>query len=267
MENNNNNKIALIVSGGLGDNLTYAARLQSLLNKENANKADIYLINTYIGVTYMIIEFLERSPIIDKVCLNRLPALNDDYKRIIDWREDDSPLPYPIYKDYKFSYNDKDIKWSLSILEGISNPIIMYPYTLGGSSWSKSEKYVRSPKEDWWKQLFKDIKKLGGSPIVIGGEEEYIDWNTDDVIPAYTDKDSFFHCIPLILNSKGYIGIASWPFMVAHYAGNIDTCVIWLYNFMWQHRHLTENRDKLNLFFEVPSNEEIINTIKVLSKK
>jgi hypothetical protein len=55
--------------------------------------------------------------------------------------------------------------------------------------------------------------------------------------------------------------------MVAHYAGNIDTCVIWLYNFMWQHRHLTENRDKLNLFFEVPSNEEIINTIKVLSKK
>ena len=38
MENNNNNKIALIVSGGLGDNLTYAARLQSLLNKENANK-------------------------------------------------------------------------------------------------------------------------------------------------------------------------------------------------------------------------------------
>ena len=49
---------------------------------------------------------------------------------------------------------------------------------------------------------------------------------------TYTDKDTFFHCIPLLLNSKGYIGIASWPFMVAHYAGNIDTCVIWLYNFI-----------------------------------
>ena len=126
MENNNNNKIALIVSGGLGDNLTYAARLQSLLNKENANKADIYLINTYIGVTYMIIEFLERSPIIDKVYLNRLPAYNDGYKKLVDWREDDSPLPYPIQKDYKFSYNNKDIEWSLNILNGVTGEDISF---------------------------------------------------------------------------------------------------------------------------------------------
>lgn len=256
-------KIALIISSGFGDVVTYMARLQSLLNKEQVKSVDVYVLSTYKGVQYMILDYIELSPIVDKVYYGRMPSGNI-YKNTVDWRPDDSPLPYPVDPNYKFPYSNGDIKWALGILEGIHNPIIMYPYTLNGNPWAETEKYVRSPQENWWKQLFKNIKIAGGSPIVIGGEDEYIDWDDNNVISAYTDKDTFLHNMPLILNSKGYIGISSWPYMVAHYAGNIDTVVIMLYNHQWKERHLAKDRSKITTFLEVPTHEEIIKSMEVL---
>lgn len=256
------NKICVICSCGLGDVITYTARLQSLLDTEQVKIADFYVLSAYKGVQYMILDFLELSPIIDKVYYGKMPSSNE-YKKVIDWRPDEAPLSYSVDPNYKFPHTNSNIKWALSVLEGVRNPIIIYPYTLASSPWSASEKYVRSPKEDWWRQLFIDITNAGGSPIVIGGEDEYIDWDVDNVISAYTNKDTFLHNVPLILNSKGYIGIASWPYMVSHYA-NMDTCVIMLYNHQWATRHLAEDRTKITTFLKVPPNKDIINSIEVL---
>ncbi len=258
------NKIALIISGGLGDSITYAARLQSLLTIEQVDKADFYVVDTYNNVTYMIADFLSLSPFVDEVNLNSIP-FRYSYKKVIDWRPDNTPLRYLIEKGYKIPYSEEDKKWADDILKDAVNPIIIYPYTLGGNAWAKAEKYVRSPKEAWWEELFKDIKKCGGTPIVIGGEDEIIFWKTDDVVTAYIERGDFMRNIPLIYNSKGFIGINSWAWQVAHYIGNIDTCVVWLHNHFWIKIHVSDHREKLTIFEKIPDNQEIISKINILN--
>lgn len=257
-------KIALITSAGSGDYVTYMARLQSLLCAERVNKADVYVLSTFVNVRYMVLDFIEMSPIVDKVYYGRMPG-NTKYKNVIDWRPDNSPLPYPVDPNYNFPHGKVDIEWANGILEGVKNPIIVYPYTLGGNQHSEHEKYVRSPKEDWWCKLFDYIVLHDGTPIVIGGEDEYIEWDNKNVISAYNDKDNFLNCVPLIQNSKGIVSIASWPYMVAHYAGNIDTVVIMLYNHHWKDRHLAEDRSKIITFLEVPEYKDIISSLGVLN--
>ena len=254
-------KIALVVSGGFGDNFTYAARLPALLKENDVESCDVFLLNTYHEVTYMIVEYFEEIPYINNVFINIKPR--PGYKKTVDWREDNSPLAYPVDPNFKCPTSEYGDKWADELLKGVVNPIIMYPYTLAGSAHSRGEKYNRSPKEEWWEKLFDDVKKAGGTPIVIGGEKEIIQWKTDSVIPCYTD--SFLWTISLILKCKGYIGVAAWPYMVGHYANNQDICVIMLIHHFWKDRHLAEDRSKWNIFLDVPTNEEIIKTMGVLN--
>lgn len=257
------NKIAIIIAGGLGDNITYAARLPSLLRSEKVEKADFFVLNTHNNVTYMIVDYLELSPYVDKVFIDTNPD-GKDYKKIVNWRPDDAPLPYEVEPVHMCYHKDEDVEWAAEILEKYVNPIIIYPYTLGSSQWAKSEKYVRSPKEAWWKELFKEVKERGGTPIVLGGEDERINWQSHDVVPLYTSKDDFTRNIPLIINSNGYIGIASWPWEVSHYCGHVDTCVLWLYNHMWCDRHKSKDVSRLHIFKTLPDREEIYKHLRYL---
>lgn len=259
-----NNKIAVTVQGGLGDNIIYAARLQSLLTKEGAKSADFYLraSNIWPNVLYMIVEYLESSPLIDNVYINRHPS--SGYKNIIDWTADNAPVPYTIQHKYKHTFTDSNIKWAMDLLDGVRNPITFYPYTLGSNQHSQHEKYIRSPKEDWWLGLMESVKRAGGSPIVIGGEDERVNWGTSDVIEAYSDKDDFMNNLPLLYNVTGHVGIASWPWQITHYYGKVDTCVVWINNQFWIDRSISEDTSKLHIFQEVPEYEDIINKLSIL---
>lgn len=257
----NSDKIALVVSGGFGDNLTYAARLPSLLKEHGVDSCDVFLLNTYHEVTYMIVEFFEEIPYINNVFINI--HARPGYKATVDWRPDNSPLPYEVDPNFKSPTSDYGDRWADDLLAGVENPIIMYPYTLAGSAHSKHEKYSRSMKEEWWEKMFDDVKKAGGSPIVIGGEKELQQWNSSSVISCYTD--SFLWTISLILKCKGYIGVAAWPYMIGHYANNQDICVIMLIHHFWKDRHLAEDRSKWNIWLDVPeTNKEVIERIGCL---
>jgi hypothetical protein len=255
-------KISLIVSGGFGDNFTYAARLPALLKEHGVEKADIFLLNTYYEVTYMIVEFLEAIHYIDNVYVNVHPR--DSYKAQVDWRPDNAPLPYEVDPNFEVPTSNYGEIWANEKLEGVKNPICFYPYTLGGSAHSVHEKYSRSMKEEWWEAMFKDVIKAGGTPIVIGGDKEIVKWETEGIIPVYTD--SFLWTISLILKCKGYIGLAAWPYMVGHYANNQDICVIMLVHHFWKDRHLAKDRSRWNIWLDVPeTNQEVIDRIEVLN--
>ncbi len=253
-------KIALIVSGGLGDNITYSAKLPALLKENGVDMVDIYLVNTFNEITYMIVEFLEEISYVNNVNINTYPRSN--YKKVVDWRPDDSSLPYPVDPNFEAPTTHYGEKWADTILHPKNNPIVIQPYTLNGNSSAQSEKYVRSPKEDWWERLFDDIKSAGGTPIVIGGEKEIVEWETDSVVTSYTD--SFMWTISLILKSKGFIGINSWAWQIAHYSNKIDTCVLWLHNYHWVDLHTSDYNDRLTLFKDVPDNDKIIDSIGAL---
>lgn len=258
-------KLAIIVAGGLGDNIIYSARLQSLLNKENCKSADFYLrsSNIWPNVLYMIVEYLEASPLIDNVYIDRVPSVSN-HKKIVDWTADNAPVSYPIQPNYKHSFTNSNIKWAMDLLDGVRNPITFYPYTLGSNQHSQHEKYIRSPKELWWLGLFEAVKRAGGTPIVLGGEDERVNWGSVDVIEAYTDKDDFMNNLPLLYNIKGHVGIASWPWQITHYYGKVDTCVIWINNQFWIDRSISEDTSKLHIFQEVPEYEDIINKLSIL---
>jgi hypothetical protein len=258
----NQNKLSLVVSGGFGDNFTYAARLPALLKEHGVESADIFLLNTYHEVTYMIVEFFEEIPYIDNVFTNVQPR--PGYKVQVDWREDNSPLPYDVDPNFKVPETAYGISWAEGILKDVKNPICFYPYTLAGSAHSRHEKYSRSMKEDWWEQMFKDVIIAGGTPIIVGGLHEEQKWETEGIIPVYTD--SFMWTISLILRCKGYIGVAAWPYMVGHYANNQDICVIMLIHHFWKDRHLAKDRSKWNIWLDVPkTNQEVIEKIECLN--
>lgn len=254
-------KIALVVSGGLGDNITYSAKLPALLKENGVEEVDIYLLNTYNEITYMIVEYLEEIPYVNNVYLNS--QIRSVYKNIIDWRSDDSTLSYPVDPNFEAPITAPGENWAKAILNLKSNPVVIHPYTLNGNNKAQSEKYVRSPQEAWWEKLFDDIKSAGGYPIIIGGEKEIIKWeNKKGICPVYID--SFMWIIPLILKSKGFIGINSWAWQIAHYSNKIDTCVLWLHNHHWMDLHTSDNDDRLTLFKTVPTNDKIIDSIGAL---
>jgi hypothetical protein len=256
------NKISLVVSGGFGDNFTYAARLPALLKEHNVESCDVFLLATWHEVTYMIVEFFEDIPYIDNVFINIQPR--EGYKAEVDWREDDAPLPYEVDPNFKCPTSPYGDTWANELLKDVKNPICFYPYTLGGSVHSPGERYKRSMREDWWEQMFKDVIKAGGTPIIVGGDKEKTVWHTEGVIPVYTD--SFLWTTSLILKCKGYIGIAAWPYMVGHYANNQDICVIMLIHHFWKDRHLAKDRSKWNIWLDVPkTNKEVIDRIEVLN--
>ncbi len=257
-----NGKISLVVSGGFGDNLTYAARLPALLKEHGVEFVDIFLLNTYHEVTYMITEFYEELPYISNVFVNVQPR--PGYKAQVDWREDNAPLPYEVDPNWKIPETNYGTQWADATLRDVRNPISFYPYTLGGSAHSPHEKYARSMREEWWEKMFEDVIKAGGTPIVIGGDKEKIEWETDGIIPVYTD--SFLWTISLLLRCKGHIGIAAWPFMIGHYANNQDICLIHLIHHFWKDRHLAKDKSRYNIWLNVPgSNKEVIDRIEVLN--
>jgi hypothetical protein len=260
------NKVAVICQGGLGDNIIYAARLKSLLNKYQADKADFYLVirNIYPAVLDMIIDFLEAQDTVDSVFYyNNIEG--SGYKAVVDWTADNAPREYPIEPKWKAQYDSTKEYWADLILgKAGDNPITFYPYTMGSNPNNEHEKYIRSPKEDWWLGLFEAVKKAGGSPIVLGGPNERIGWNSHNVVEAYSDIDDWMHNIPLLYKIKAHIGIASWPWQLTHYAGEVDTCVIWTNNNFWIDRSVSEDQSKLHIFQTVPTYEEIISKIGVL---
>ena len=262
------NKIAVVVQGGLGDNIIYDARLQNLLDKEGVKSADFYLRRQMIwpDVLSMIIEFLEASPLIDYVYADQKPDSNL-YKKVIDWTGDNSPMEFPIKPNYKAPYSPNNIKWALDILEGVKNPITFYPYTMGSNPHNEHEKYIRSPHEDWWRGLFEWVINTGGTPILLGGPNEKVDWKVDGIVEAYSEKDDFMNNIPLLYNIKGHVGIASWPWQLVHYYGMVDCCVIWTNNNFWIDRSVSEDDSKLYIFETVPEYQEIINKLSILKGK
>lgn len=259
------NKIAIVAQGGVGDTIIYAARLKALLEKHQAHQADFYLNkrNIYPSVLDMIVEFLEAQDTVDDVMYhNSTPT---GYKAVIDWTADNAPMEYPIEPNWKAQCtNTIGQPWVDHILAEVDNPITFYPYTMGSNPNNEHEKYIRSPKEDWWLGLFEAVKKSGGQPIVLGGPDEKIEWNSPNVIEAYSDTDHWMWNIPLLYKIKAHIGIASWPWQLTHYAGEVDTCVIWTNNNFWIDRSVSEDQSKLHIFQTVPTYEEIINKLEVL---
>jgi hypothetical protein len=213
----------------------------------------------------MIVEFYEEMPYIDDVFVNMIP--NISYKKVIDWRPDDAPLPYTVDKNFKPPNPRERERVVLEKFLTLKNPIVIHPYSLGGTERALREKYMRSPKEDWWLKLFDDIVSAGGTPVVMGGEREKIDWGTDSIVRAYTGNDDFLYNVPLILNSKGFIGIMSWPYLISHYSNKVDTCLIVLCHQFWIQRHLAQDTSKLSIFKEIPDNKDIINSISVLKNE
>jgi hypothetical protein len=211
----------------------------------------------------MIVELLESSELVDFVYMDSMPRASD-YKAVVDWTQDNAPMDYDIEPYWKAPYDHEDCKWATSILEGVSKPITFYPYTLGSNPNNEHEKYVRSPKEDWWLGLFKAVKEAGGQPIVLGGEKERIDWGSTDVIEAYTDNENWRDNIPLLYYIHGHVGIASWPWQLTHYYNVVNTCVIWINNQFWIDRSIAEDTSKLHIFQTVPSYKEIIDSLGVL---
>jgi hypothetical protein len=257
-------KVAVICQGGLGDSIIYAARLRALLAKHQAHKADFYLIrnNIWPPVLDMIVEFLEAQDNIDNVMYyNGTPQ---GYKAVVDWTADNAPMEFPIEPKWKAQWKYNGAAYAKLILEGIEKPITFYPYTMGSNPNNEHEKYIRSPKEDWWLGLFEAVKRAGGQPIVLGGPHERIEWNSSNVIEAYSDTDKFMNNIPLLYSIKAHIGIASWPWQLTHYAGEVDTCVIWTNNNFWIDRSVSEDQSKLHIFQTVPTYEEIIGSIECI---
>lgn len=258
-------KVAVIVQGGLGDNIIYAARLRALLTKHQAHQADFYLNqkNIWPPVLDMIVEFLEAQDNVDNVMYYH--GVPQGYKAVVDWTADFAPMEYPIEPKWKAQWNFKDEHWADLILsEAGENPITFYPYTMGSNPNNEHEKYIRSPKEDWWRRLFKYVKECGGSPIVLGGPNERVDWGSCHVVEAYSETQDWMHNIPLLYRIKAHVGIASWPWQLTHYAGEVDTCVIWTNNNFWIDRSVSEDQSKLHIFEEIPIYDDIIGSIECI---
>lgn len=252
---------AIYIRCGLGDAHTYLARLPALCFEKNIEQVDFYIQGGHKDIPVKIEELLRLSPYVDEVYTNMRGSLRPraNYKEVLDWRPDDAPLKYEIQHPFITSYKKEDLEEIALFLEDKPYPIVVHPYSTGGNPRGETERILRSAEESWWVNVLNRLKALGTTPILIGADYDYIAWNEAgvEVDELYGE---FLPTIPLILNSSAFIGMGSWCWQVAYYAGIRTSC---LYIHPAQHLkfHLAKQQGNLTVFKEVPSVDKAIESL------
>ncbi len=256
-------EIAIIISCGIGDAHTYLARLPALCLEKNIKQVDFYIEGGHRDIPGKIEELFSISPYVHDVYMNmrssRIQAL--EYKEVLDWRPDDAPLKYGIQWPFITPYKKEALEEVSLLLEDKPFPIVVHPYSAGGNPRGEAERIMRSAEESWWVNLLSRLKGLGATPIVVGGECDYIIW-ADLGIKVDMLYGEFMQTIPLILHSSAFIGTNSWCWQVAYYAGIRTSC---LYIHPQQHLrlHLAKQNDNLTIFKEKPTVDKAIESLHI----
>ncbi len=254
---------AILIRCGVGDAHTYLARLPALCFEKDIKQVDFYLEGGHKDIPEKIEELLRLSPYVCEVYTNMRGSLapRTDYKEILDWRPDNAPLKYEIQHPFITSYREEDLEEITPLIKDKPFPIVVHPYSTGGNPRGEAERIMRSAEESWWVNVLIRLKGLGATPIVVGADYDYITW-ADYGVEVDMFYGEFMQTIPLILNSSAFIGMGSWCWQVAYYAGIRTSC---LYIHPAQHLkfHLAKQQDNLTVFKEVPSVDKAIESLLI----
>jgi len=250
-------KTAVLISGGIGDAITHLSRLPDLCKKENISRVDVFITGGLRVIMYIVADLCKLSDNVRDVFIDS--GISSNYK-LFNWLAADGLLKYNIQIPYKINTLKENEKFAYTFLNGITNPVIVNPYTLSGNPHAVSEKYARSGKEEFWCFLIRELENNKFTPIVIGGIDDEIDWKYYGCNPIvlYREFDYILDSISLIQNSIATIGTDSWPWEVS-YCANKPTVSINLLRHYWFDLHLGKNTDNLLIYREVPKVEDIIN--------
>ena len=255
------NKIVIKISCGLGDSITYLARLPELCRKEKVDTVDAHITGGIQNVRSMIVDLYSVSDKIHGITSNDVNPNN--YNKVLNWLPANNPLEYDITIPTITPFGENNNDFANSFLENIKNPIIVNPYTLSGSHEAISRKHLRSGKEEFWSSLIIELEKNKFTPIIIGGMGDIIDWKSYgcDPIVLYREHHHFLDTVALIQKSIATVGTDSWPWEVSYYAGK-PTVSINLVNHNFFDLHVGKNTDNLLICRTAPKIEDIVSFLK-----
>jgi hypothetical protein len=194
----------ITISCGIGDAITYLARLDSLLKRFDMAKFKI--VGGYDGIPDMIRELVGRDP--------RVISCDEEVKfcKKLDWRPSAVPLAYPIRLPHWTPYSKEALGFAKDTLSSSKKSCVVHPITSTGNNRGFEE--YRYWEMEKWVDL---IKRLNSRYDVfqIGSKEDSHDFEgTKNLCGEISIDES----IALVSNANLFVGTNSWPGLVSAYA-------------------------------------------------
>lgn len=230
----------IVIGGGIGDLITYQARLNSLLKEED--QAKFFIIGGFPKSVELQKQILDVDPRVSEIQIGSMGSAD----RILDWRPDYAPLGYPIQIPFEIPLPAIEREATDNFFEKEklldAKTVIIQPRTTEGNQFGFEA--IRHWEDRKWQELVGLISERGLKIVQVGAKSDRLSLNgTLDL----TGRTSILQAIALILKANLCIGINSWVWQVACYAGH-PTSVIWLHNHFWIPLHVPEKRMHLSIF-------------------
>ncbi|MCK4260843.1 MAG: hypothetical protein KAX49_17835, partial [Halanaerobiales bacterium] len=223
--------------GGLGDLVTYLARLDSLLQKED--KVKFAIRGGFPKAIEWEREILSADSRVIEITEGTIPEAD----KILDWRSDHAPLGYPIQIPFEVQIPKSASISARKFLENLDleKTVVIHPRTTEGN--------IRGfePERHWddekWIQLVNFLRIKGLSIVRVGSKSDYFPL---EGITDLVGKTSILETIGIILLAKYCIDVNSFIWEISCYAGH-PTVVLYFHNPFWIPLHVPENIGNLYL--------------------
>lgn len=217
-------------SCGIGDAITYAARIENFKKTHQIDNLHIYVTGGWQNTTDLIIEIFQpciKSGLISSISTEEV---NVDYKE--DWQPDNNPLIYPMSLPFEFpTYTGDDC---FDALEG--KICLIHPCTSQGNGEGFTPGRYLNP--EGWGVVCKRMKELGYKVIQIGGltEVNYLKEVSEHIDINLCGINTLRESIALLKKCDFCIGSNSWPWEISSYAGRKTIC-LYFSNMHWIYLH------------------------------
>lgn len=227
----------ILIQGGIGDLITYLAKLDSLLKPGDQAK-------------FCFTGGFETSVELQKEILRCDPRVTEQGKidKVLDWRPDYAAFGFPFRLPFSVYTSDEAKEFARDFLKhhklDPSKTIVIQPRTTEGNIRGfEPERHW----EDWkWQRLIALLSESGYSVIQVGSVKDAFHLNG---VWNLVGKTSILETIALIQKAGFTIGINSWVWEIAAYALKPTIC-LYFHNHFWIPLHVPENLENLKLFKE-----------------
>lgn len=238
----------ILICCGLGDVITYQARFDSFLSKNDRVK--ISILGGFPKSVSLQKEVLAADPRVFEVLEGRIGKADIT----LDWRPDYAPLGDPIQIPFQVPVPKSAIEYANVFFEieeiDPRRTIIIHPKTTEGNA--SGFEPVRH-WDDWkWQKLIDLLVEQNFSVIQIGSKSD--DYNFHNTINL-VGRTRILESIALILKAKYCIDVNSFVWEVAAYAEH-PTISLWFHNQFWIPLHVPDGLKNLKLFLNREDNPE-----------